>query len=387
MLEIKNIVVITQQSVGRNSELTFNFCNSFGIESSWEDLTTTAKITMPRKIIVKNKNNGDVSLYDTTFNVGGFNNDTPLILKGDAIQIYAGYKYRDKLGVWQNSTSLWFDGFVSGITPNKPFVIKCEDYSWKLKQLPAVQKIWKGYTINQMLTEMLSGTDITLNVTSNIGITYDVGYFDSTGLSVSQVLDKLRKEANLYSYIRGRELRVGYPVYVESEAKTHTFEFQKNIIENDLEYKRKEDVVLSALLKYTETEQNGTTKDGAAKTRQKGKQILIYYKNNEFRVEDVVNGKAPEAVEGERRTFNYLPNTSRDVMIADGKERLKKYYYTGFRGSITVFGYPFVQHGDNIKIINPVLNEMQNTYKVKKVVYSGGVNGLRQEITIDFKTA
>lgn len=329
MLIQKNIIVITQQGTGRNLELTFNFCKDFSIESTWEDMTSTAEVTLPRKIIVKNQNNGDVSLYDTNFNVGGFNNDTPLILKGDTIQIYAGYRYRDNMGIWQDTTSLWFDGYISGVTPNKPFVLKCEDYAWKLKQIPAISKIWKGYTITEMLKELLKGTDITLNITADIGFKYDVGYFDSTGLSIVQVLDKLKKENNFYSYIRGRELRVGYPLYVESEANTHTFEFQRNIISNDLEYKRKEDVFLSAILKYTETEVTGTAKDGAQKTKQKGKEILIYYKNGEFVNRDIPSGQTPLMSEGERRTFLYLPNTPREIMIADAQARLKKYYYTG----------------------------------------------------------
>jgi hypothetical protein len=46
---------------------------------------------------------------------------------------------------------------------------------------------------------------------------------------------------------------------------------------------------------------------------------------------------------------------------------------------------PFVRHGDNVKIINPALPDQDGTYKVKKVVYSGGVGGLRQEIHLDFK--
>lgn len=381
MLSCKNIIVITQQGAGRSLEITFDFCHAFKIESSWEDLTSTAEITMPRKIRGKNQYNADFSLYSKDFNVGGFNNDNPLIKRGDRVQIYAGYTQNGN-----NSTGLWFDGFISQVDTGKPFVLKCEDYMWKLKQTPAPNKIWKGYTISSMLREMLQGTDVTLNSTSNIGITYDVGYFTTHNMSIAQVLEKLRKDVNLYSYIRGTELRVGYPLYIESEATTHTFTFQKDIIDNDLVYKRKDDVVLSAIAKTIDTQTTGTTKSGKTKIKKVRKQILVYLKNGQFTSEDITDKDAPANVEGERRTFNYFPDTATDIMISDAKERLKKYYYSGYKGTFLTFGYPFVQHGDNVTIVNPVLVEMQDTYKVKKVTYTGGVNGLRQEILLDYKT-
>ena len=65
---------------------------------------------------------------------------------------------------------------------------------------------------------------------------------------------------------------------------------------------------------------------------------------------------------------------------------LKKYYYEGFTGSFTTFGIPYVKHGDTVRIVNNQLPEMSGSYKVKGVVYYGGVDdGLRQEITLDYK--
>jgi hypothetical protein len=382
MLRNQHIIVITQQGAGRTLELTFTFVTEFTIESSVDKLTQTAEIVLPRKLYARDNNDKLYSLYSKDFNVAGFNNSNPLILKGDRVQIYAGYKYDD-----ENTTGLWFDGFVSKVGAGKPFTIYCEDYMWKLKQKPAPNKVWKGYTVSSMLREMLQGTGVTLNATSEIGITYDVGYFTTQNMSVAQVLEKLRKDASLYSYIRGTELRVGYPLYVESEAVTHTFEFQKNIIDSDLEYKRKEDVVLSAICKTVDTVSAGTTKSGKAKTKKKRKQILVYFKNNEFKSEDITDKEAPANTEGERRTFHYFDGTPDNVMVDDAKKRLEEYYYTGFSGDITVFGTPYVKHGDNVTLVNPVLSEMNDTYKIKSVTYTGGINGLRQVLKLDFKTS
>ena len=65
--------------------------------------------------------------------------------------------------------------------------------------------------------------------------------------------------------------------------------------------------------------------------------------------------------------------------------KLKQFYYTGLRGSFTTFGIPFVRQGDNIQIQDPILPERNGFYKVKEVDYSGGIEGLRQEIHLDFK--
>lgn len=378
MLRNQHIIVITQQGTGRTLELTFTFVTEFTIESSVDKLTQTAEIVLPRKLYARDQNDKLYSLYSQDFNIGGFNNSNPLILKGDRVQIYAGYRFDD-----ENTTGLWFDGFVSRVGAGKPFTIYCEDYMWKLKQTPAKSKVWKGYTVSSMLRELLDGTGVTLNATSEIGITYNVGYFTTQNMTVAQVLEKLRKDASLYSYMRGTELRVGYPLYIESEATTHTFTFQKNIIENDLEYKRKEDIVLSAICKTVDTVSAGTTKSGKQKTKKQRKEIYVYFENGEFKSGLV----APPNTEGERRTFHYFDGTPDDVMIDDAKKRLEEYYYTGFSGDITVFGYPYVQHGDNVMLVNPVLAEMNDTYKIKSVSYSGGISGLRQILKLDYKTA
>lgn len=386
MLRNQHRIVLTQQGEGRTLELTFSFVHEFVIESSVEAMTQTASITLPRKLYARDQNNKLYSLYSQDFNVAGFNNDNPLIKRGDRVQIYAGYIFQNAENETVNSTGLWFDGFVSGIGAEKPFVIDCQDYMWVLKQTPAVNKVWKGYTVTSMINELLQGTDITLTPISNIGITYDVGYFTTENMTIAQVLDKLRKDASLYSYMRGTELRVGYPLYVEAEAVTHSFEFTRNIIDSDLEYRRKDDIILSAIGKCEATENVGTTKDGSQKTKKVRRTVYVYLKNGVLTGEDFTGREIPPNTEGERRTFNYSPDTPVNVMIEDAKGRFEEYYYTGFRGNFITFGYPYVKHGDNVALSNPQLVEVNDTYKVKSVTYTGGINGLRQTIELDYKT-
>ena len=44
-----------------------------------------------------------------------------------------------------------------------------------------------------------------------------------------------------------------------------------------------------------------------------------------------------------------------------------------------------MRFGDNAEIVNDILPEQNGTYKIKGVNYSGGVNGLRQDIELDYK--
>ena len=54
------------------------------------------------------------------------------------------------------------------------------------------------------------------------------------------------------------------------------------------------------------------------------------------------------------------------------------------KGKFKTFGLPFVKHGDYVDIIDPVLPERNGRYVVKGVGYEGGINGLRQEIELDY---
>ena len=93
----------------------------------------------------------------------------------------------------------------------------------------------------------------------------------------------------------------------------------------------------------------------------------------------------PANTGGERRTL-FFPGATSIQQLADlAADELRKYYYTGFKGKFTTFGLPFVRMGDNVNIIDNILPERNGLYKVKSVAYSGGVNGLRQVVELDYK--
>jgi hypothetical protein len=374
---------------GRKALLYFDFVTEFEAEDSWENLTNKCSITLPYSLYYSDAN-GRKQIIN---NIGGFT-DNPTFLKGDKVTLKSGYAYYQN-GIRYENISLIFEGYITNVTSKKPFTIECEDSMYLLKQIPArggKNNLFSGkkYTVEKMLSEMLKGVDVTVNqkTQTNIG-----DYTVESNMTVAQVLEDLRKNAHLESFFIGKELRVGFLVYDEELAlqreaiQKKVFIFQHNIIEEDLIYKRREDIILSAVAcSINEVSSGKKTKDGQDKTKSERLEVLVYNKNGELVGIKKEKGKSfPENKEGERRTFYFKDITSADTLIERAKNKLKDYFYTGFRGSFTTFGMPFVKQGDNVYLIDKSLPERSGYYKVKSVRYTGGVNGLRQEINLDYK--
>jgi hypothetical protein len=131
----------------------------------------------------------------------------------------------------------------------------------------------------------------------------------------------------------------------------------------------------------------GQTKDGNAKTKPGRLEILIYQKDNGFAYDVKTPGSSTQANEdGER--YSYFANNISDAqqLYNVALPELQKHYYTGFRGYFTTFGLPYMRWGDNANLVDTVLTDRAGQYKIKKVVYKGGTEGMRQEIHLDYKT-
>lgn len=372
----------TQKEPTRLKSFVFDCSHEWECSDSWADLTNKCTISLPKKIYIRDGLGKLVSLGDTNKGIGG--DSGALFLRGDKVRIESGYRYRNSKGNFVKETNVVFEGYVTKVGAKMPLQLECEDNMYLLKQKPAKAKVYSdGTTVESMLKEMLAGTGFTVNVLTATTI----GAFRTENETVAQVLARLRKEYRLESYFRGQELRCGSLVYVEGEAKTEVFAFQQDIISDELEYQRKDDITLSAVAHNTIEEETGKqTKDGHAKTKKKRLEVLVTLRNDVTTTIVKEKGRElPENVEGERRTFFFIGDTTVQQLAADAARELQKYYYTGLKGSFETFGLPFVRMGDNVEIKDSVLPDRGGTYKVKAVTYKGGVNGLRQKIQLDYK--
>lgn len=392
MLRCVTNITIEQQGTGRNKVFNFDFVNEFTANDTWVDLTNSATIKLPKNVYYKNKFGRLEPLMGTNVNIGGFDNSTPSFLKGDKISIRAGYRYfrnenevLDMPGEGTNTKIYQFQGYITEIISKMPFELRCEDNMWLLKQTACKPRVWNG-SLENLIKELIS---VLPQFTVNNLTQTNIGPVVVGNQSVAELLAQFRKDAGLEAYFRGNELRIGSKIYIDSEAKTHKFVFQKNIITDDLKYQRKEDIVLSAICISTNEILTGeSTKDGEAKTKQDRIEVLVYWDkiSKSFKYQQKQKGvDFPKNVEGERRTFNYVGITSVIDLFEKGKQQLRKYYYTGFKGNFLTFGIPFVRNGDNVIFEDAILPERNGTYKVKGVEYSGGIQGLRQNIILDYK--
>jgi hypothetical protein len=384
---VTNITITQQPSLtwpNRKTVLGFDFVNTYECSDNWRDLTNKGKLIIPKNLYFRDATGKLRPLHGTNINVGGFSSNAPLLLRGDQVTIVAGYKYVNAAGQQITNTSTLFAGYISKVGSKTPIECEIEDNMWLLKQTPVASHTFsKTDSLTTILKYILQGTQFTVNALTNTTF----GAFTVGNETACQVLQRLQKTFGFESYFRGNELRSGVLIYIPGEGLTQNFFFQQNIISDELEYVRKDDITLSAVAHNTITEETGKlTKTGLAKTKRVRLEVLVTLKNGVKTVRQINHGDVvPPNNEGERRTLFYPGATTVSQLANLAFAEIEKYYYTGLRGTFTSFGIPFVRQGDIANIQDPILPERNGQYMIKEVEYSGGVEGMRQKIHLDFK--
>lgn len=315
-------------------DYVFDFVNSVEIRSTWEQLTDTATITMPKKLRLKK--NGQFS-ENITVGIDA------LWKRGDPVEINLGY---------DGINDRRFTGFITGIVPKLPPEFHCQDAMWQLKQVN-IPKYTKTVRLRTLLKDILPSTF------KFVADDIDLGKFRITRATIAEVLDYIRKRYGLSAYFRAGTLYVGFAYQLGRDTPVNTdnlatFEFQKNIIDADsLSYLRDDDV--SIMVTAVNVHRDNT--------------------RTEIKVGDSF---------GDQRTM-YFYNLSNATVRELANEALEKLKYEGYRGSFTTFLQPYVQHGEAIRIIDNEVPDRNGIYLVRQVITNFGVEGGRQEIALDRK--
>lgn len=386
----------------------------------------------------------------------------PLIMKGDIVTINHGEIYRNLNGIDnyaatgnvifpftpyinQNNkisspyTLNLFFGYISEVRSGTPIEIKVEDNFYLLKRTPFPKSVWNkkesdGNTslyglmkyILKLTNSAFSDKDsrypklTLLDIPSSITAQFALGYLEIGDMTCAQLLDKLKQQYHLQSTFRGNVLQFGFPIYIDStsdqnlSSNSNNFFCFRDIYNNsnqlvasanifplhDLDYKNKEDIVLSATVqcKVINKVPGKSTLTGAQVTKVQKLKVIIYwdivsqtFKYQNLSQGQVTNTQTPQNVDGgERHEFwypvdNSNPNPTIDQLVKYGTDHLKLYHYTGFRGCFTTFGFPFVQWNDNVNLLDTTYADRNGQYKVKRVVYKNGLKGISQEIHLDYK--
>lgn len=310
--------------IGSSPTYTFKNVAEITVKSSFENLTDTAELTIPRKLEFAGK---------------AITSDNGIFKRGDRIKISAGYDFDNKE---------IFSGYLVDIKPGTPISFRCEDEMFSLKTKGVKRSYKSEVRLEKLLADILPGVTVKAADVS-------LGKFRTEGSPTpAQILEGLRKEYLIKSFFRGGTLYAGLAFWPElQQTPAPVFTFQKDIIDHDLTYQDERDVKL------------------------KVEAISINPDNSKTTVEV---GDS----DGEKRTLHYYNKTTTELKkIAEAD--LKRFKYTGFRGKFTTFGEPLVNHGDQVELVDPNIPDRNGKYIVKEVERTFGLSGYRQIIHLEVK--
>lgn len=310
--------------------VTLNNVAAFEITESIDELSATAKITLPR-------------VYGALSEKSLLNQ----IKVGDKVAIKAGYYTAD--GDAELHTE--FTGYIREIGTDRPLVVYCDDESYILQQTSFV-KSYREATLAQVLKDIAPA-----------GVTVEcpgvaLGKLHIDNVSAYIVLKELKEKYGLYSRLRDGALKVGLRDILEQDIPGSSHEYTLNpttavgsfIKKNDLKFKRKEDYHLRV---------KATAIAAAA-----GK------KSSKLTVE--VGSKREHA---SVISVTYPGKVAEKELRAYAASIYNKRCYDGYTGSITGFGAPRVHAGDAIALLNAGEGGGNFKYLVEKVIITYNDSG------------
>lgn len=310
----------------RAGNYQFPFGN-FEVTSSWEDLTDKAKVELP----LMNFQGKAVT-----------NNEYQRIFKrGTPINIVAGY---------DDAMDEIFNGYIYTVKPGEKLIFECQDamYLFKLK---TVTHSYAHATLKQILNDICPIPFEADNIS--------IGAYRINKQTASQVLQTLKEDYGIYSYVRSGKLYCGLPYRVEGRQKIR-LPFQSGIV---LEH---------GSLEFTSSEDT-PTKIKAISLQENGKSKIV--------VDNI--GDA----EGREITL-HKSGLSKAELEQWAKRQLEQIKFTGYKGEITTLASPRIRHGDVVVLEDDICPDHNGSYLIKRVVTkSDDKDSLVQIIHLDRKLA
>jgi hypothetical protein len=317
----------------------FDFCAGVEITSTWENLTDTATISIPKRL--RFKKNGEFTDEITS-------GPDALWKRGDKVTVSLGY---------DTDVTQRFLGVITKIKPKLPLEFSCEDAMYILKQ-NTIKTYYKSSVRLPELVRAIVPESITTEVED-----IKLGKFKIENATTAEVLDYLKKTFGLYSRFQpDGSLYVGFPYKVSKIS----------------------DVVQTNIWKFIFSGPQGNVIDGSG---------LDYIRDDDTQLNVTAINVKPDNTKksitvgdslGEKRTL-YFYDVSDDELERLATQALEKYKYEGFRGSFVTFLNPKVDHGQCVMLEDPEIPDRNGVYLVRQVVTRSGLDGGRQEITLDRK--
>lgn len=290
------------------------------IERSWESLTDTCKITIPRKLSFEGR-----PIASTA---------DPLFKKGDPVQISLGY---------DDDNRIEFEGYLRHMEVKTPITLHCEDKAFLLKQASKAVS-FNNVSLREVLAYILpAGIDFKAD-------SIKLGAYRKKKITAAQVLDDLKRKYKFQAFFKHGTLYVGAAYPDSIPAEQHDIKLQGHVISDRLEYRNKE------------------------QTKVRIRAISIMDDNSKEVVE-------LGDVDGELTTLKFT-NVPKEDLEKIAQNELSRKRHSGLKGSFLTFGAPFIDHGHVVNLIDNKLDR-SGAYRVSKIRITFGMGGFRREIHLD----
>ena len=302
----------------------FNAVANCNIVEDVSTLTDTCEIQLPKKI---------------KWQEAVAKNGKPPIKRGDKITIKLGY---------DGDLQTRFTGFIRSVDAKVPITIKCEDGMFVLKSHKVKPKAFKNASLHEIVSYLLEGTSIQFQLMDK---NIKVGNWRLTKTHASEELQELKEKMMLSSYFRrinGESILYIGLAYPLDNRKKVKFMHGKNIIDENFEYRDKEDIRVRC---------------EAQSFNAKNKKVTYEYGAKDG---DVIKIRMDGLTENELKKYAI--------------EAVERYKQSGFKGSFETFGQPEVSKCDMVEIHASDGNS--GVYLVKKLEIEFGTNGYRQKIEL-----
>lgn len=307
-------------------EYQFNVIHELEFTKSVDDLIDTAIIKLPTKFKIRQNN------------VLKFTEET--IKVGDAVAITVGYE--------NEYSATEFVGFVRRIRPTIPIEIHVEDAMYLLRR-KSINKAWNtGTTLKEVLQEVIKDTPIKL--ANNIP-DIPLDNFIIKNANGAQVLQNLKKNLRVTAFINdANELYCGLQQFTNIGEEV-IYDLNYNVIENNLEFKTKDERQIR--VRYTYTNEEGTKK----------------------------------AVEfgdttGELRSFETSVVSDIKVLEQMAQTEIERLKFDGFEGNVKAFLIPFATRGMKATFLDQEHLNREGSYFINKVKTTFSTSGARRIVTI-----
>ncbi len=296
---------------------TFDAFSEVEIRKTWKRFTDTATVKLPKALHYRD---GDKIL--PVKRIGDF------IKRGDKVEIQLGY-----------NTQLFteFVGYVA-YSPkiDIPYEIVCEDEMWILKQKKVDVSI-EDATVKQIVQAV--APEYQLDCIDEV-----YGDFSMKNTTPVLVFNELKKNAGIRTFFRydketGKIRLVCGKIYTDEQMpkKQPEYKFGYNIIKSSLRHISKEEAAVK--IYASSVQADGTVIKVEA--GQDGGDIV--------RLNNMYVLSKPEL---EQKVENYLANYDKAE---------------GYSGEITTFGFPLVEHGQVVHIIDHIYEQRDSKHFVDEV--------------------